>query len=349
MITLGIETSCDECGLALIDWERRHAWQVLRSQVDLHKVYGGVVPEIAARDHVEHLPKLLNHLLAESGIAQDQISNVAYTAGPGLIGALLAGSVFACSYASALRIPAIPVHHLEAHLLIGLMGRSVKFPLLVLLVSGGHSQLMYMRGLGDYEMIGQSLDDAAGEAFDKVAKKMGLGYPGGVLIEKMAKVANPAVAPKLPLPLRGQKQYDFSFSGLKTAAVSAWGQSTQDLSAQQGVSYAFQERVVDSFISVLKRAVITYPATGLVIAGGVSANKHLRARLNTELAIEVMAPELSLCTDNGLMVAYCGGLRAHAGEEMFTNEHETQSRWPIESLSAFTTDILQHPLNVSSV
>ena len=348
MITLGIETSCDELGMALIDWKTNRAWHVLRSQIDLHQVYGGVVPEVAARDHVEHMPKLFEQLLKSSGITRHEISHVAYTGGPGLIGALLTGSVFATALAKSLQIPAIPVNHMEGHLMMGLMGQTIQFPLFVLLVSGGHSQLMLMKDFGDYDMLGRSIDDAAGEAFDKISKKMGLGYPGGQKIEALAREDQHAEVLSLPLPLRGQKAYQFSFSGLKTAAVQLWGSLEPTRENQARVARAFQGRVVDSFIHVIKRAAKQYQVKDLVISGGVSANIELRRRLVEEVGVTLFAPRLDLCTDNGLMIAYCGGLRALSGVDG-SSHHHAVSRWDLCELSRFSCDRIDQSLEITAV
>tara|TARA_Y200000002_G_scaffold382836_1_gene401577 strand:+ start:10748 stop:11785 length:1038 start_codon:yes stop_codon:yes gene_type:complete len=345
MIGLGIETSCDELGIALIDWKQSKAWHVLRSQIDLHKVYGGVVPEIAARDHVEHMPKLLSHLLKASGVDKSQINHIGYTAGPGLIGALLTGAVFGCSFAQALKIPAIPIHHLEAHILMGLMGQTYQLPLMVLLVSGGHTQLLCMHDYGRYELIGQSLDDAAGEAFDKVAKKMGLGYPGGPIIEKIAMVAGGS-KPELPFPLRHQKEFNFSFSGLKTATVQAWEQSNKMPEDQYAIAASFQARVIDSLCDVIKRAKQKIQCKQIVIAGGVSANQALRQAINDRVGLTLLAPRLDLCTDNGLMSAYTAGLRAHLKHSHLP---APQSRWDITHLESFSVKGCIKSLDVISV
>lgn len=347
MITLGIETSCDELGMALIDWRSNRAWHVLRSQIDLHQVYGGVVPEIAARDHVEHMPKLFEKLIRGSGIKRDEISHVAYTAGPGLIGALLTGSVFAATLARSLNIPAIAVNHMEGHLMMGLMGQSVKFPIFVLLVSGGHSQLMLMSDFGKYQLLGRSIDDAAGEAFDKVAKKMGLGYPGGREIQALAMSDHFNEILHLPLPLRGQKGFNFSFSGLKTATVQLLESLEQTLENKARVARAFQGRVVDSFVNVVQRAVENYQVYDLVISGGVSANTELRRRLVDEVGVNLLAPRLDLCTDNGLMIAYCGGLRAMAGDSQM--HHYAVSRWDMCDLGQFSCYRIDQLLDITSV
>jgi N6-L-threonylcarbamoyladenine synthase len=334
--------------MALIDWDTNCAWHVLRSQIDLHKVYGGVVPEIAARDHVEHMPKLFEKLMKSSGIQRSDISHIAYTAGPGLIGALLTGSVFATALAKSLNIPAIAVNHMEGHLMMGLMGQDIQFPVFVLLVSGGHSQLMLMKGFGDYELVGRSIDDAAGEAFDKVAKKMGLGYPGGREIEALAREDQEEEILSLPLPLKGQKAYQFSFSGLKTATVQLWDSLEPTRANQARVARAFQGRVVDSFIHVIKRAAKQYQVKDLVISGGVSANTELRQRLIDEAEVNLYAPRLDLCTDNGLMIAYCGGLRAMAGLEG-ASKHHAVSRWDLCDLSRFSCHRLNQCLQITAV
>ena len=332
MITLGIETSCDELGVAIIDWQRNKCWHILRSQIDLHAMYGGVVPEIAARDHVQHMPHLVQKLIDESISDVNKISHVAYTKGPGLIGALLTGGVFAASFAKARQVPMIGVNHLEAHIVMALMGQQIDLPAMILLTSGGHTMLMYMRQYGDYELLGATMDDAIGEAFDKVAKKMGLGYPGGPILEKMAKEGKPGV--ELPLPLKNRAGYDFSFSGLKTATIRQYEKLAQTRQSQCDIAYAFQETAFRSLVGVCKRALEKYPAKQLIISGGVSANKRLREVLSDQLEdITVVAPPLKLCTDNGLMIAYLGGLRYKSGQQ--DDLFSTTARWDVTELTPF--------------
>lgn len=333
MIVLGLETSCDETGLALYDSERGLLGQVLYSQIKLHAEYGGVVPELASRDHVRKMIPLLDQLLNDSQIKKLQIDAVAYTRGPGLMGALMTGALFGRSLAFALNKPAIGVHHMEGHMLAPLLSATPpEFPFVALLVSGGHTQLMAAYDIGKYELLGESIDDAAGEAFDKVAKMMGLSYPGGPNIAKLALQGNPE-AFEFPRPMLHQG-LDFSFSGLKTA-VSVQLKKLGEEQRDADIAASFQEAIVDTLV---KKSVKALKQTGLkrlVIAGGVSANVRLRERLEHSLAkikAQVYYAEPALCTDNGAMIAFAGYQRLKCGQQdnlVVT----TTPRWPMTELS----------------
>ena len=333
MIVLGLETSCDETGLALYDSERGLIAQVLYSQIQLHAEYGGVVPELASRDHVRKLLPLLDQLLAQSGLQKTEIDAVAYTRGPGLMGALMTGALFGRALAFALDIPAIGVHHMEGHLLAPLLSaQPPQFPFVALLVSGGHTQLMAAHALGDYELLGESIDDAAGEAFDKVAKMLNLAYPGGPQIAQLA-LQGDAEAFAFPRPLMHQA-LNFSFSGLKTA-VSAVVNAHQGQGREADIAASFQEAVVDT---LLKKSIKALKSTGLkqlVIAGGVSANTRLRDKLSialTGIGAKVYYAEAALCTDNGAMIAFAGYQRLKAGQQDDLSV-STTPRWPMSELT----------------
>ncbi|MDO4223732.1 MAG: tRNA (adenosine(37)-N6)-threonylcarbamoyltransferase complex transferase subunit TsaD [Acinetobacter sp.] len=342
MIVLGLETSCDETGLALFDSERGLLGQVLYSQIQLHAEYGGVVPELASRDHVRKLIPLLNQLLQQSQIQKSEIDAVAYTRGPGLMGALMTGALFGRSLAYALNKPAIGVHHMEGHLLAPLLSEQApEFPFVALLVSGGHTQLMAAYGIGQYELLGESIDDAAGEAFDKVAKMMDLPYPGGPNIAKLALQGN-ALAYEFPRPILHQG-LDFSFSGLKTAVsvqLKKNAEQATEATAEQlhyaDIAASFQEAVVDVLV---KKSIKALKQTGLkrlVIAGGVSANIALRERLEQQLQkihAQVYYAEPALCTDNGAMIAFAGYQRLKAGQ-CADLAVTTTPRWLMTELSA---------------
>ncbi|KAA8734968.1 tRNA (adenosine(37)-N6)-threonylcarbamoyltransferase complex transferase subunit TsaD [Acinetobacter qingfengensis] len=336
MIVLGLETSCDETGLALYDSEQGLIGQVLYSQIKLHAEYGGVVPELASRDHVRKLIPLLNELLLQSHVKKSQIDAVAYTRGPGLMGALMTGALFGRTLAFALDKPAIGVHHMEGHLLAPLLSKNPpQFPFVALLVSGGHTQLMAAHALGEYELLGESIDDAAGEAFDKVAKMLNLPYPGGPQIAKLALNGDPE-AFAFPRPLMHQA-LNFSFSGLKTA-VSSQIKAVQGQSREADIAASFQEAVVDTLV---KKSIKALKHTGLkqlVIAGGVSANQRLREKLEKSLngmGAKVYYAEPALCTDNGAMIAFAGyqRLKAGQGDDLAVT---TTPRWPMTELSLVT-------------
>ncbi len=334
MLVLGLETSCDETGLALFDSEAGLLGQVLHSQIALHAEYGGVVPELASRDHVRKMIPLLDTLLEQTGKQKTDIDAVAFTRGPGLMGALMTGALFGRTLAFALNIPAIGVHHMEGHLLAPLLSANPpEFPFVALLVSGGHSQLMAAYGIGQYELLGESIDDAAGEAFDKVAKMMGLPYPGGPNVAKLALNGDPH-AFTLPRPMLHQG-LDFSFSGMKTAVLNQY-QKIKGQGRDADLAASFQEAMVDTLVRKSIRALKQTGLKRLVIAGGVSANQALRARLETELAriqAQVYYAEPALCTDNGAMIAYAGWQRLKAGQQDGLAV-TTTPRWPMVELEA---------------
>lgn len=332
MLVLGLETSCDETGLALFDSERGLLGQVLYSQIQLHAEYGGVVPELASRDHVRKLIPLLEELLQQTGTPKQQINAVAYTRGPGLMGALMTGALFGRTLAYALNIPAIGVHHMEGHLLAPLLSSNPpQFPFVALLVSGGHTQLMAAYGIGQYELLGESIDDAAGEAFDKVAKMMGLPYPGGPNIAKLALQGDPKSF-DLPRPLMHQA-LDFSFSGMKTAVLTRYNK-VKGQGREADLAASFQEAMVDTLVKKAIRALKHTGLKQLVIAGGVSANQLLRERLESDLKkikSQVYYAEPALCTDNGAMIAFAGWQRLKAGQ-MDDLSVTTTPRWPMSEL-----------------
>ncbi len=344
MKVLGLETSCDETGLAIFDSEQIDSankglvGQVLYSQIELHAVYGGVVPELASRDHIRKLVPLLDELLTQCDMSKDDIDAIAYTKGPGLIGALMTGALFGRSLAFGLGIPAIGVHHMEGHLLAPLMGANPPpFPFVSLLVSGGHTQLIAARGIGEYEILGESIDDAAGECFDKAAKMLGLPYPGGPNIAKLAETGNPQ-AYELPRPML-HRGLDFSFSGMKTAVhnlIKDTAGSDSDAQVRADIAASFQHAMVDTLVKKCVKALKQADMNRLVIAGGVSANTHLRETLATELAkinATVHYAPPALCTDNGAMIAYAGFERLNAGQ---TDDLAVSCvpRWPLTELPA---------------
>jgi len=338
MITLGIESSCDETGLALYCSEQGLLSHAVFSQVDLHALYGGVVPELASRDHIRRLVPLTREVCNTAGVELSAISNVAYTRGPGLAGALLAGAVMSRALAWSLGIPALGVHHLEGHLLAPMLeDEAPQFPFVCLLVSGGHTQLVQVRGLSDYTLLGESIDDAAGEAFDKTAKMMGLGYPGGAALSRLAQSGN-ATAIDLPRPMLDRPNLNFSFSGLKTAAITRWksfaGTDTERVAFSADLAAAFELAVVDVLLGKSIKALQQTALTTLVVSGGVSANSTLRKRVD-ELqrlkGIDVFYPRLEFCTDNGAMIALAGSKRLQRGqsEDLAIN---VRPRWPLEEL-----------------
>ena len=337
MRVLGVETSCDETGLALYDSERGLLAHALHSQVQMHAEYGGVVPELASRDHILRLTPLLKSVLSQAGLRKKDIDAVAYTAGPGLMGALLTGASMARSLAWALNVPALGVHHMEGHLLAPMLeDRPPAFPFLALLVSGGHTMLVQVDGVGRYRNLGESLDDAAGEAFDKSAQLMGLGYPGGPALAAAAERGD-AERYKLPRPMTDRPGLDFSFSGLKTAVLTAaQGIAEQDWEQERPhLAASFQAAVVDVMAIKVRRALEQTGLKTLVIAGGVGANRALRARLEqlgAKQGVEVRYPRVEFCTDNGAMIAYAGAQRLLAGEHGGLAV-QAQPRWDMESLS----------------
>jgi N6-L-threonylcarbamoyladenine synthase len=333
MLVLGLETSCDETGLALFDSQKGLLGQVLHSQIALHAEYGGVVPELASRDHVRKMIPLLETLLTQTQTQKSDLDAVAFTRGPGLMGALMTGALFGRTLAFALDIPAIGVHHMEGHLLAPLLSETPpEFPFVALLVSGGHSQLMAAYGVGQYELLGESIDDAAGEAFDKVAKMMNLPYPGGPNVAKLAESGDP-LAFNLPHPMLHQG-LDFSFSGMKTAVLNQY-KKIEGRGREADLAASFQEAMVDTLVKKCIRALKQTGLKRLVIAGGVSANQALRARLQHELgriAAKVYYAEPALCTDNGAMIAFAGWQRLKAGQhdELAVT---TTPRWPMTELN----------------
>jgi N6-L-threonylcarbamoyladenine synthase len=313
---LGIETSCDETGVAIHDSQRGLLAQALYSQIELHAQYGGVVPELASRDHVRKLLPLIRQTLAEAGLSLGDLGGVAYTAGPGLVGALLVGAATGRALAWALDVPAIGVHHMEGHLLAPLLDPDPPAPPFVaLLVSGGHTQLVDVQGIGDYRLLGETLDDAAGEAFDKTAKLMGLPYPGGPQLAALAERGRAGVF-TFSRPMTDRPGLDFSFSGLKTQVMLAFERSDRSEQTRADIAVAFQDAVADTLAIKCERALKQGNARTLVVAGGVGANRRLRARLlalGERLRVRVCFPPPELCTDNGAMIAFAGALRLAAG------------------------------------
>ena len=341
MLVLGIETSCDETGIALYDSERGLLADALYSQIDLHAEYGGVVPELASRDHIQKTLPLIEQVLAEAGCIKNDIEGIAYTSGPGLVGALMVGAMIGRSLALALSVPAIGVHHMEGHLLAPMLEPSPPaFPFVALLVSGGHTQLVRVDGIGQYRLLGESLDDAAGEAFDKTAKMLGLAYPGGPQVANLAEQGDPERF-VFPRPMIKHQGLDFSFSGLKTFTLNTVHEHSDeqgkvDQQTKADIAYAFQQAVVETLVIKCKRALKQESLSRLVIAGGVSANKQLRHSL--ELALEKIRAEVfyarpAFCTDNGAMIAYAGCQRLLA-EQSDDFAIQVRPRWPLDELPA---------------
>jgi len=336
MLILGIESSCDETGLALYDSAAgRLLAHAVHSQTAMHEAYGGVVPELASRDHLRRLVPLSRKVLKDSGKAEKDVSAVAYTQGPGLAGALLAGAAFARGLAFSLGIPAIGIHHLEGHLLSPLLSaRAPRFPFVALLVSGGHTQLMRVAGVGRYELLGETRDDAAGEAFDKTAKVLGLGYPGGPALSKLAE-SGQAGRYKLPRPMMGSGDLDFSFSGLKTAVITQL--KNDPATSPPELARAFVEAIVDVLVAKCTAAIDKSALTQLVVAGGVGANKQLRAALDAQAkkrGFDVFYPEPELCTDNGAMIALAAALRMKEGVSVTSKEtsFSVRPRWDLAAV-----------------
>ena len=341
MRILGIETSCDETGVAIYDEEKGLIANQLHTQIALHADYGGVVPELASRDHIRKLAPLLQAALQEANLTAKDIDGVAYTCGPGLVGALLVGSTVARSLAYAWNVPAIGIHHMEGHLLAPMLEENPPhFPFVAVLVSGGHTQLVRVDGVGRYELLGESIDDAAGEAFDKTAKLLGLDYPGGAALARLALNGTPNRF-VFPRPMTDRPGLDFSFSGLKTFAANTLHQVMKEEGelAEQSkadIAYAFQEAVVDTLAIKCKRALKQTGLKRLVIAGGVSANKQLRqtlAELMQQLGGQVFYPQPQFCTDNGAMIAYAGFLRLKQGQQQDL-AIEVRPRWAMTELTA---------------
>src|SRR5688572_5888926 len=337
MVVLGIETSCDETGTAVYDTERGLLADALHSQVALHEAYGGVVPELASRDHVRHLVPMIRRVVRDAGLTLEDLDAIAYTEGPGLAGALLVGASVANALAYALRKPAIGIHHLEGHLLSPLLADPrPEFPFVALLVSGGHSQLFEVAGVGDYRLLGDTLDDAAGEAFDKTAKLLGLSYPGGPALARLAENGR-AGRFSLPRPMLGSNDLDMSFSGLKTAVltlVRRLGDAALDEQTRADIAIEFEAAVVDVLVA---KALAALEATGLktlVVSGGVGANRTLRARLAGDvgkLGARVFFPEVKYCTDNGAMIALAGALRlgADGANDAQSSGFSVSPRWAL--------------------
>ncbi|MFO6424155.1 tRNA (adenosine(37)-N6)-threonylcarbamoyltransferase complex transferase subunit TsaD [Motilimonas sp. KMU-193] len=335
MRILGIETSCDETGVAIYDDELGLLAHRLYSQVKLHADYGGVVPELASRDHVRKTIPLIKEALAEANCTKDDIDGIAYTAGPGLVGALLVGATIGRSIAYAWNVPAVAVHHMEGHLLAPMLeDERPEFPFLALLVSGGHSMMVNVQGIGEYEVLGESVDDAAGEAFDKTAKLMGLDYPGGPLLAKLAEQGTPGRF-TFPRPMTDKPGLDFSFSGLKTFAANTIRSEGDDEQTRADIAYAFQDAVIDTLAIKCRRALDQTGLKSLVIAGGVSANKQLREQLDVMMQKrggKVYYPRPAFCTDNGAMIAYAGMQRLKAGQ-VESLSIQAKPRWPIDTLA----------------
>ena len=331
MIILGLETSCDETGVAVYDTDRGLVAQELHSQVDLHAVYGGVVPEIASRDHIRCLLPLVQQVLADAGI--DKPDAIAYTAGPGLVGALMVGSGLANGLGLGWNCPVIPVHHMEGHLLAPMLeDNPPEFPFLALLVSGGHTLLVWVDALGSYEILGTTLDDAAGEAFDKTAKLLGLDYPGGPALARLAeKGIDDAIS--LPRPMIHKPGFDFSFSGLKTAVMLKVreARAAGNFDGQRAdIAASFQRAVVDTLVTRTLKAARHTNASRIIVAGGVGANRLLRADLAERFDGTVYYPRLEFCTDNGAMIAVAGAMRL--AEADFAEEIKAVARWPLDTL-----------------
>lgn len=330
---LGIETSCDDTGVAIYDREQGLLAHVLYSQIETHRDYGGVVPELAARDHIRKVIPLVEAVLAKAECDKTSIDGIAYTCGPGLAGALLAGSAVAKGLAFAWNVPAIGVHHMEGHMLAPMLEENAPdFPFVALLVSGGHSLLAQVKGIGEYTILGQTLDDAVGEAFDKTAKILGLGYPGGPAIAKAALKGNPERF-TFPRPMLDRPGMEFSYSGLKTAALNTVEKHTLDEQTIADIAYAFQDAAVDTLMVKCRRALQHTGAKRLVVAGGVGANLRLREQLTqmvTKEKAQVFYPRIEFCTDNGAMIAYAGMQRLHQASPDLS--FQVKPRWSLEDL-----------------
>ncbi len=334
MRIIGIETSCDETGIAIYDDEKGLLSHQLYSQIKLHADYGGVVPELASRDHVKKTIPLIKAALKDANLTAQDIDGVAYTAGPGLVGALLVGATIGRSLAYAWGVPAVAVHHMEGHLLAPMLeDNPPEFPFVAVLVSGGHSMLVEVRGIGDYKILGESIDDAAGEAFDKTAKLMGLDYPGGPLLSKMAEKGTPGRF-KFPRPMTDRPGLDMSFSGLKTFTANTIAANDNDEQTLADIAYAFEDAVCDTLAIKCRRALEQTGLKRIVIAGGVSANKRLRRELKKlaeKMGGDVYYPRTEFCTDNGAMIAFAGMQRFKNGETSGLSV-QAKPRWPIDQL-----------------
>lgn len=341
MIVLGLESSCDETGLALYDTEQGLLAHALHSQIAMHQEYGGVVPELASRDHIRRAIPLLEEVLDKAQLPRTAIDAIAYTQGPGLAGALLVGASVACGLGLALDKPVLGIHHLEGHLLSPLLAsKPPAFPFIALLVSGGHTQLMRVDGVGQYQLLGETLDDAAGEAFDKSAKLLGLSYPGGPAISRLAEFGDP-LAYKFPRPMLHSKDLNFSFSGLKTAVLTVVKTYPVNICEQDKANIArgFVDALVDVLVAKCVTAMKEHGMKRLVIAGGVGANSQLRAALNaaaTKRRFEVFYPELEFCTDNGAMIAFAGAMRLKKNPDLAKRDYgfNVRPRWPLHELEA---------------
>jgi tRNA N6-adenosine threonylcarbamoyltransferase len=332
MLILGIETSCDETGVAVYDGGLlAHA---VHSQVSMHDAYGGVVPELASRDHIRRLVPLTHEVLSRAGRRTSDLTGIGYTEGPGLAGALLVGASFAHALALSLRIPALGIHHLEGHLLSPLLCEPApQFPFVALLVSGGHTQLMRVEGIGRYLLLGETQDDAAGEAFDKTAKLLGLGYPGGPALSQLAESGTPGRY-RLPRPMIGSGDLEFSFSGLKTAVLTLARQAGP--AAHADIARAFVDAVVEVLAAKCVRAMELSALTRLVVAGGVGANRQLRSALGEEAqrrGFDLFYPQPDLCTDNGAMIAFAAALRLRQGQDGAAHAFGVRPRWELETIS----------------
>lgn len=334
MHVLGIETSCDETGVAVYHSAKGLLAHALYSQVKMHAEYGGVVPELASRDHIRKLVPLIRQTLREAHVDPTMIHGIAYTAGPGLIGALLVGAAVARSLAWAWGVPAVAIHHMEGHLLAPMLEENPpEFPFIALLISGGHTQLVQVEQVGAYHLLGESLDDAAGEAFDKTAKMLGLGYPGGPALAKLAQQGNPERF-HFPRPMTDRPGFDFSFSGLKTHTLNTLHNAGDSFQDRADIARAFEDAVADTLAIKCRRALRATGLSRLVVAGGVSANRMIRSKLQKMAEVEkarVYFPRPEFCTDNGAMIAYAGALRLLAGQRE-NLEIIARPRWPLDEL-----------------
>lgn len=341
MIVLGFESSCDETGIAVYDTDRGLLSHALYSQIQMHAEYGGVVPELASRDHIRRVLPLTKKVLDDAHLKLNDVEGIAYTQGPGLSGALLVGTSIAQSLAFSLDVPTIGVHHLEGHLLAPLLEENPPdFPFVALLVSGGHTQLMKVTGIGEYELLGDTLDDAAGEAFDKTAKLLGLGYPGGPVLAKLA-IEGEKGRFKLPRPMLNSGDLNFSFSGLKTAVLTLVNNSESDMQTKADIAYEFQEAVTEILTVKCMNALRDTGMDQLIVSGGVGANKRLREQLNSATKrklCHVHYPRLEFCTDNGAMIAFAGALRLKALKPQTIENHSftVRPRWDLAELQSPT-------------
>ena len=330
---LGIETSCDDTGVAIYDSQQGLLAHALYSQIETHQEYGGVVPELAARDHIRKVIPLVDAVIKQAGCDRETLTGVAYTCGPGLAGALLAGSAVAKGLAFSWGVPAVGVHHMEGHMLAPMLeDNPPDFPFVALLVSGGHTLLAEVKGIGQYTILGQTVDDAVGEAFDKTAKILGLGYPGGPAISKAAEDGDPTRF-TFPRPMIDRPGMDFSYSGLKTFALNTVEKEYIDQQTVCDIAYAFQDAAVDTLMIKCKRALLETGAKRLVVAGGVGANTRLRQQLKImtdKMRCELFYPRIDFCTDNGAMIAYAGSKRLHQAEKDLS--FQVKPRWSLEDL-----------------